>query len=57
MPRRQTVGVFWEVYNALNKVNFGNPTGNRNNANFMVPVDGRDDAVDAARREVYVLNQ
>ena len=38
MPRRQTVGLFWEVFNALNRVNFGNPTGNRNNQNFMVPV-------------------
>ena len=39
MPQRQTVGFFWEIYNALNKENFGNPTGNRNNANFMVPVE------------------
>ena len=36
---RQTVGFFWETYNALNKDNLGNPTGNRNNRNFMVPVE------------------
>jgi hypothetical protein len=39
MARSQTVGFFWEIYNALNKVNLGNPTGNRNNRNFMVPVE------------------
>ena len=39
VPRSQTVGFFWEIYNALNKVNLGNPTGNRNNRNFMVPVE------------------
>jgi hypothetical protein len=31
-------GFFLEVYNVLNKVNLGNPTGNRNSSNFMVPV-------------------
>jgi hypothetical protein len=36
---RQTVGFFWEIYNALNTINYGNPTGNRNNRNFMVPVE------------------
>jgi hypothetical protein len=39
LPARQTVGLFWEVFNLFNKVNFGNPTGNRNNRNFMVPVE------------------
>jgi hypothetical protein len=39
LQRDQTVGLFWEIYNALNKVNYGNPTGNRNNRNFMVPVE------------------
>jgi hypothetical protein len=39
LPRNQTMGFFWEVFNALNKVNYGNPTGNRNNRNFMVPVE------------------
>jgi hypothetical protein len=36
---RQTAGFFLEVYNALNSINYGNPTGNRNNRNFMVPVE------------------
>ena len=39
LPHRQSVSVFLEVFNALNKINYGNPTGNRNNANFMVPVE------------------
>jgi hypothetical protein len=39
MARRQTVGFFWETYNALNRVNLGNATGNRNNRNFLVPVE------------------
>jgi len=39
MPRNQTAGFFWEVFNLLNEVNLGNPTGNRNNRNFMVPVE------------------
>jgi hypothetical protein len=39
LARRQTVGLFWEAYNVLNTENLGNPTGNRNNANFMVPVE------------------
>jgi hypothetical protein len=37
MPTRQNVGFFLEVYNALNEANLGNPTGNRNQALFMVP--------------------
>ena len=39
LQQRQTVGLFFEVYNLFNKENLGNPTGNRNNANFMVPVE------------------
>ena len=39
LPHRQSVSVFVELFNALNKINYGNPTGNRNNANFMVPVE------------------
>ena len=39
LPGNQTVGLFWEVFNALNKQNLGNPTGNRNNRNFMIPVE------------------
>jgi hypothetical protein len=38
LPRQNRVGLFWEVYNATNNVNFANPTGNRNSANFMEPV-------------------
>lgn len=39
IPRGQTAGFFCEILNALNKENLGNPTGNRNNRNFMVPVE------------------
>jgi hypothetical protein len=39
LPQRQTASFFLEVFNALNKINYGNPTGNRNNRNFMVPVE------------------
>jgi hypothetical protein len=35
---RQTSSFFWEIYNATNRVNFVNPTGNRRSANFLVPV-------------------
>lgn len=38
LPQRQTASFFLEVFNALNKINYGNPTGNRNNRNYMVPV-------------------
>ena len=31
----RTAGFFWEIYNALNRVNFGNPIGNRNSADFL----------------------
>ena len=30
-----TVGVFWEVYNATNRVNFDNPIGNRRSSDFL----------------------
>lgn len=39
---RQNVGFFLEVYNALNTENLGNPTGNRNQALFMVPTTAGD---------------
>jgi hypothetical protein len=39
LPRTQTIGFFWELYNALNTVNLGNPIGNRNNRNFLVPTE------------------
>ena len=38
LPRQNSVGLFWEIYNATNEVNFANPTGNRTSANFMEPV-------------------
>jgi hypothetical protein len=38
MPRTQTVGLFLEAYNALNKSNFGNPNGSRLSSNFLVPI-------------------
>jgi hypothetical protein len=37
LPGRQTFGLFWEGYNALNWTNFGNPTGNRRSSRFLVP--------------------
>jgi hypothetical protein len=39
LPRSQSVGFFWEIYNALNTINYGNPTGERNDDNFLVPVE------------------
>jgi hypothetical protein len=30
-------GLFLEIYNLLNHVNFGNPTGARNSSLFLVP--------------------
>jgi hypothetical protein len=38
MPRSQTIGFFWEIYNATNRINFQNPTGNRLSSQFMIPV-------------------
>ncbi|HSL23924.1 MAG TPA: TonB-dependent receptor [Vicinamibacterales bacterium] len=38
MPRRSNVGLFWEIYNATNRVNFANGSGNRRSSNFLVPV-------------------
>jgi hypothetical protein len=38
MPRSQTVGFFWEIYNATNQINYQNPTGNRQSSQFMIPV-------------------
>ncbi len=31
----RTAGFFWEIHNALNRVNFGNPIGNRSSADFL----------------------
>jgi hypothetical protein len=36
--QRYQAGVFLELYNLTNHVNFGDPTGARNSANFMVPI-------------------
>ena len=33
----RTLGVFWEIYNVTNKVNYAAPTGNRRSSNFLVP--------------------
>ena len=38
LPREGNLGLFWEIYNATDRVNFGNPTGNRLSSNFLVPV-------------------
>jgi hypothetical protein len=42
--RGAQAGLFLEIYNLANQNNFGNPTGNRNSGDFMVP-----DEVGAAR--------
>jgi Carboxypeptidase regulatory-like domain/TonB-dependent Receptor Plug Domain len=34
--QRYETGLFLEIYNLTNQVNYGNPTGNRNQTNFMV---------------------
>ena len=31
----RTAGVFWEIYNALNRVNYANPIGNRSSSDFL----------------------
>jgi hypothetical protein len=36
--QKYQVGLFLELYNLTNHVNFGDPTGARNSANFMIPV-------------------
>jgi hypothetical protein len=36
--QRYELGLFLEAYNLTNHVNFDNPTGRRNSANFMVPI-------------------
>jgi hypothetical protein len=35
---RYQAGFFLEIYNLTNHTNFGNPTGARNSANFLVPI-------------------
>ncbi len=34
---QRDLGLFWEIYNATNRVNYGNPTGNRRSSDFLVP--------------------
>jgi hypothetical protein len=35
---RYQAGLFLEIYNLTNHTNFGDPTGARNSANFMIPI-------------------
>jgi hypothetical protein len=35
MAAAQSVGFYWEIYNALNRTNFGNPVGDRRSPFFM----------------------
>jgi carboxypeptidase family protein/TonB-dependent receptor-like protein len=42
LPRNQTAGFFWEAYNATNRINYANPTGNRRSQNFLVPTVASD---------------
>ena len=37
LPRTQTLGLFWEIYNAANWINYGNGTGERNSSRFLEP--------------------
>jgi hypothetical protein len=36
LQQRFQTGLFLEIYNLTDRVNYGNPTGNRNNSNYMV---------------------
>jgi hypothetical protein len=36
--QKSQLGLFLEVYNLTNHTNFGNPTGARNSAQFMIPI-------------------
>jgi hypothetical protein len=38
LPAANTIGFFWEIYNATNRVNFDNPIGNRRSSDFMTSV-------------------
>ena len=38
MAGQQSMGFYWEIYNALDRVNFGNAVGNRRSAFFLQPV-------------------
>jgi hypothetical protein len=38
LQQRYQAGLFLEIYNLTNQVNFGDPTGSRSSSNFMIPV-------------------
>jgi hypothetical protein len=38
LPSNRTIDLFGEVFNATNRANFNNPTGDRRSGNFLVPV-------------------
>jgi hypothetical protein len=38
MRGNQSLGFFWEIYNATNHINYQNPTGVRTSSQFMIPV-------------------
>jgi hypothetical protein len=38
LRQRYQAGLFLEIYNLTNQVNFGDPTGARSSSNFMIPV-------------------
>jgi len=40
--QRYQAGLFLEVYNLTNQVNFGNPTGARNSTQFLIPTVAND---------------
>jgi hypothetical protein len=37
LAERYTMGFFWDIYNALNRANLNNPTGNRSSSQFLIP--------------------
>ena len=39
LPTSQSVGFYWEIYNALDRVNFGNPVGDRRSPFFMQSIN------------------
>jgi hypothetical protein len=39
MAQAQSVGFYWEIYNALDRVNFGNPVGDRRSPFFLQAVN------------------
>src|SRR5688572_26248638 len=37
LGNQRSLGLFWEIYNLTNRVNYARPTGNRRSSNFLVP--------------------